>query len=59
VVTREPSVGGDNLNSDLVVKNQKGLFVASVTVRQEDGDYLARERLSKIEKYPPLLPEHQ
>jgi hypothetical protein len=40
----------------MVIKNHEGVFVVDVTVRHEDGDYLAKGRLYKREKYAPLLP---
>jgi hypothetical protein len=59
VVTREPTLRSlEALKPDLVVKNQKGIFVVDITVRNEDGDYL-RMRSSKIEKYDCLLPDLQ
>jgi hypothetical protein len=60
VVTREPTLHspGMVLKPDLVVKNQKGVFVVDVTVRHEDGDYLEMGR-SKIEKYSQLLADIQ
>jgi predicted nuclease of restriction endonuclease-like RecB superfamily len=58
-ITREPTLrtpNGGVLKPDLVIKNQRGVFVVDVTVRHEDRDYLQEGR-SKIEKYAPLLPE--
>jgi hypothetical protein len=60
VVTREPTLRSleEALKPDLVVKNQKGVFVVDITVRHEDGDYL-RMGSGKIEKYNCLLPDLQ
>jgi hypothetical protein len=58
VVTREQSLQlphGEVLKPDLVIQNKEGAFVVDITVRHEDGDNLHRGRLSKIEKYRPLL----
>jgi hypothetical protein len=53
-ITREPSIelpNGGKLKPDMVI----GLCV-DITVRHEDGDYLAKAWLNKREKYAPLLP---
>ena len=58
-VTREPSFSipsGGNLKPDLVIQNQGRVFVVDVTVRHEDGEYLAAGRQSKFDKYNQLLP---
>jgi hypothetical protein len=58
-ITREPTIelpNGGKLKPDVVIKNHEGVFVVDVTVRHEDGDYLAKGRLDKREKYAPLLP---
>jgi hypothetical protein len=61
-VTKEPDLTlptGEKLKPDLVIKNREGVFVVDVTVRHEDGDYLARARDEKIDKYRDLLPQLQ
>jgi hypothetical protein len=58
-ITRKPTIelpNGGKLKPDMVIKNHEGVFVVDVTVRHEDGDYLAKGRLIKREKYAPLLP---
>jgi hypothetical protein len=58
-VTREPTLNSPEegiLKPDLVVKNQRGVFVVDVTVRHEDKENLHEGRRCKIEKYTPLLP---
>lgn len=58
-VTREPTVRGPlggNLKPDLVIQSGGRVHVVDVTVRHEDGDYLARGRDDKIHKYSRLLP---
>lgn len=58
-VTKEPTVrlpSGGNLKPDLVIQSQERVFVVDVTVRHEDGDYLAQGRLDKLNKYSRLLP---
>jgi hypothetical protein len=58
-VTKEPLIrhpSGGNLKPDLVVQNQGRVCVVDVTVRHEDGDYLAQGHHSKLEKYSRLIP---
>lgn len=58
-VTKEVTIqspSGGNLKPDLIVRNQKGVFVVDITVRHEDNDYLAQGRNEKSRKYSPLLP---
>jgi hypothetical protein len=58
-VTREPTINfpeGGILKPDLVVKNQRGVFVVDVTVRYEDNENHQEGRRCKIDKYTPLLP---
>lgn len=58
-VTKEATIqspSGGNLKPDLIVRNQKGVFVVDITVRHEDNDYLAQGRNDKLRKYSPLLP---
>ncbi|KAG5875374.1 hypothetical protein JTB14_016644 [Gonioctena quinquepunctata] len=59
-VTVEPTLvapRGGNLKPDLVIKSQERVFVVDITVRHEDGNGLATERNSEIEKYSQLLPQ--
>jgi hypothetical protein len=42
-----------------VIRNREVVFVVDITVRHEDGDYLEKGRLGKIEKYSTLLPSLQ
>jgi hypothetical protein len=42
-----------------VIRNREGVFVVDITVRHEDGDYLEKGRLEKVEKYSTLLPSLQ
>ncbi|KAL0098553.1 hypothetical protein PUN28_020509 [Cardiocondyla obscurior] len=58
-LTKEPLIAlanGDKLQPDLVIQNQKGVFVVDVTVRHEDGAYLAKAKQEKEEKYQPIMP---
>jgi hypothetical protein len=58
-ITREPTIelpNGGKLKPDMVIKNDEGVFVVDVSVRHEDGDYLAKGWLNKRDKYVPLLP---
>ncbi|XP_021915981.1 uncharacterized protein LOC110828025 [Zootermopsis nevadensis] len=60
-VTKEPELHSVNgkLKPDLVIKNQRGVFVVDVTVRHEDEDYLKIAKEEKQEKYGILLPAMQ
>ncbi len=48
---------GEVRQPDLIVKNQKGVFVVDVTVRLENGSYLQDAAKSKLERYQPTLPQ--
>uniref|UniRef100_A0A1B6DXY6 Reverse transcriptase domain-containing protein n=1 Tax=Clastoptera arizonana TaxID=38151 RepID=A0A1B6DXY6_9HEMI len=48
---------GGLLKPDLVIKNEGRVFVADVTVRFENGDYLRNAFTEKVQKYKPLLPQ--
>jgi hypothetical protein len=59
-VTKEPLIqhaSGGNLKSDLMIQNQGRVCVVDVTVRHEDGNYLAQGHHSKMEKYRRLIPQ--
>jgi hypothetical protein len=59
-ITKEPLIrhpSGGNLKPDLVLQNQGRVCVVDVTVRHEDGDYLAQGHHRKTEKYSRLIPQ--